>query len=65
MDKLQQIKDALEIVERGRGDAAKLVKASPIEISIYNIFTNAKRQLDSLGADIEDALGIYMKEKQR
>ena len=59
MSKLEEISNAIKLVEQGRGTSQKLVKASPIQIDIYNVFTQAKRQLDTLKAIVEDSLGIY------
>jgi hypothetical protein len=38
-----------------------LTKATPNEIHLYNVFTEAKRQLSGHLACIEDSLGVYMK----
>lgn len=64
-EKLQKIEAAIELAEKGRGNASQLLKASPIEISIYNAFTNTKRDLIGLRSTTEDALGIYMKKENK
>lgn len=44
-DKLSHIDEAIALAEKGRGSAQGLVKASPIQIHIYNVFTAAKNDL--------------------
>lgn len=63
MDKVKKLKKAIEMADQLRGNTivGPIVKASPIELAIYNIFTSAKRQLESELATAEDALGIYTK----
>lgn len=59
MSKLQEINNAIKFAEQGRGNSKKLLKVTPIQISIYNIFMQAKRELESLQAVIEYTLEVY------
>lgn len=62
MEKIEELKKAIEVCESMRGTASKLIKASPVQIHIYNVFTSAKIDLKSLLANLEDVLDIYNKE---
>jgi hypothetical protein len=55
MTYLEEIDAAIKLAESGRGTAQGLVKASPVQIGIYNAFTTAKNQLQQLRAVVKDA----------
>lgn len=55
--------EAIEVCEQWR-KKRKLVEATPNEIGLYNVFTEAKRSLESQLACIQDVQGNYnVKEK--
>ena len=52
-----------ELWRSGKG-AFNIQSATPNELHIYNVFTQAKNQLKANLACIEDAQGTYMKGKK-
>lgn len=57
---LKLYEEAIKVCEQWRSKKS-LIKATPNEVRLYNVFTQAKNVLSAHKACMEDVLGVYMK----
>jgi len=58
---LLEVDKYLTATNKLRGTSQQLVKAAPLEIHLYNLATNMKRELEIFKALLEDTQGTYLR----